>query len=97
MRCNLQGIWTHNKTGNLYKVLGTATDSDSGVEMVIYTRVHKQEEEPNNFTRPLAEFLQEVSIEGGRHIARFTRVDRLTPKKKDKTLPPSCPGFGAQK
>ncbi len=64
-----KGIYKHYK-GNLYKVLGTATHSESLENMVIY---EKQYDDFSAWVRPIAMFEEWIEIEG-KTIKRFEFV-----------------------
>ena len=70
------GMYRHNKTGNIYQVLGTALQTETNELMVVYKPVknnvnHKHEYEM--FVRPLEMFTEIVEINGEK-MPRFEKI-----------------------
>lgn len=63
------GLYRHFK-GNLYRVIGTATHSETQEELVVYI---PQYGEGKMWVRPLENFLSEKIIDG-RPVARFKYI-----------------------
>jgi len=63
------GKYKHFKTGNFYRVLGTAKHSENLEEFVVYECLY---DNPKSklWVRPLSMFLEEVEI-NGKKIPRF--------------------------
>ena len=64
------GRYRHYK-GNLYDVIGVARHSETEEELVVYTALYG---ERGLWVRPLAMFLESVSIDG-QTVARFAPID----------------------
>ena len=60
------GIYRHYK-GKFYEVLGTAVDSESGEQLVVYRACYGKR---GLWVRPLAMFLESVEVNGNRQ-SRF--------------------------
>lgn len=69
-----KGLYRHNKTGHIYKVLGVGIDTESDEQMVIYCRHDLQYGEPEYYLRPYEMFIELVVI-SGQSLPRFERVD----------------------
>ncbi len=67
------GKYQHSKTGNFYKVLGIAKNSETLEEFVVYEALY---ENPKSklWIRSLKMFLEEVEI-GGQKVPRFKFVE----------------------
>jgi hypothetical protein len=63
------GTYRHFK-GNLYKVIGTATHSETLETLVVYQPLYG---EGKLWVRPLASFLEKVMVEG-KEVGRFEWV-----------------------
>lgn len=66
------GIYRHNKTGNLYEVLGVAFQTETEEPLVIYRPLYKTDYEL--FARPYTMFVEEVEL-NGETKPRFEKVD----------------------
>lgn len=66
------GTYRHNKTGNLYEVLGVALQTESNEFLVIYRRIEKHPRY-ELFARPYAMFTELVELDG-KMLPRFERV-----------------------
>jgi len=64
-----RGIYRHSKTGNLYRVIGTAWYSETLEEFALYEALYKNKTS-KLWIRPLAMFLEEVEIDHAR-VPRF--------------------------
>ncbi|MBK8567167.1 MAG: DUF1653 domain-containing protein [Saprospiraceae bacterium] len=64
------GTYRHFK-GNLYKVIGTATHSETLETLVIYQPLYG---EGKLWVRPLASFLEKVMVEG-KEVGRFEKIE----------------------
>jgi len=72
-----KGLYRHNKTGNLYEVLGVALHTESSEQMVIYRAKYEPASDDVQyelFARPYAMFTELVTI-GGQTMPRFEHVD----------------------
>lgn len=67
-----KGTYRHNKTGNLYEVLGVALQTETEEPLVIYRPMYPSEHEL--VARPYTMFIEQVAIDGI-HTARFEKVD----------------------
>ena len=63
-----KGIYRHNKTGNLYEVIGEALQTETNEMLVIYKPL--QENEYELFARPYAMFTELVELDG-KMLPRF--------------------------
>ena len=61
------GVYIHFK-GGVYSVIGTATHSETGEELVVYVTQDKM------WVRPLAMFIEEVEARGTK-VPRFRRIE----------------------
>ena len=61
------GVYIHYK-GNVYSVIGTATHSETGEQLVVYVAQDKM------WVRPLSMFTEYVDARGTR-VPRFRRVE----------------------
>ena len=61
------GVYIHYK-GNVYSVIGTATHSETGEQLVVYVAQDKM------WVRPLAMFIEEVEARGTK-VPRFLRIE----------------------
>ena len=61
------GVYIHFK-GGVYSVIGTATHSETGEELVVYVAQDKM------WVRPLAMFIEEVEARGTK-VPRFRRIE----------------------
>jgi hypothetical protein len=70
------GTYRHNKTGNLYEVVGVALHSETNEFLVIYKALYQTKYEL--FARPYDMFTQDVDLDGVKR-PRFEKVsdDRL--------------------
>ena len=67
-------FWKHFK-GNVYSVIALAKHTETGEDMVVYAPVgYTLEEKPLMWVRPLAMFLEEVTVNGEQKY----RVERLS-------------------
>lgn len=66
------GIYKHSKSGNFYKVVGTAKHSETLEDLVIYECLY---DKPRSkiWVRPLEMFVEEIEIDG-KKIPRFRYV-----------------------
>ncbi len=64
------GTYRHFK-GNLYKVIGTATHSETLETLVVYQPLYG---EGKLWVRPLANFMEKVMVEG-KEVARFEKIE----------------------
>jgi hypothetical protein len=64
------GRYRHYK-GNLYDVVGVARHSETEEELVVYTALYGDH---GLWVRPLAMFLESVSVDG-RTVPRFAPID----------------------
>lgn len=68
-----KGLYRHNKTGQVYEVIGIARHSESDELLVVY-RPHTYVSEHEFFVRPLAMW-HELVIVGGKTVPRFELID----------------------
>lgn len=59
------GTYKHFKTGNLYKVIGTAKHSETLEDFVVYEALYENEKS-KLWVRPTSMFTEEVEINGVR-------------------------------
>ncbi len=67
------GKYQHSKTGNYYRVLGVAKNSETLEEFVVYEALY---ENPTSklWIRPIKMFLEKVEI-NGRKVSRFQYIE----------------------
>lgn len=65
------GIYRHYK-GNLYRILYIATHTETEESLVIYQAMYGEEKV---WARPLAMFLDDVTLPDGRAVPRFALVE----------------------
>jgi hypothetical protein len=72
MKVEINWIYKHYKTGNLYKVLAVAKHSETLEEMVVYEALYNNET-AKIWARPLKMFLEEVEWpkDSGIKVLRF--------------------------
>lgn len=68
-----KGLYRHNKSGELYEVIGVAKHSESGNFVVIY-RPHSYLGEHEFFVRPFAMWNELVTV-AGKQVPRFEPID----------------------
>lgn len=68
------GTYRHNKSGNLYQVLGVALETESDQAVVVYKPLYAHEFGYELFTRPYEMFVEMVEL-NGRTQPRFEKVD----------------------
>jgi hypothetical protein len=68
------GKYKHSKTGNFYKVLGIAKNSETLEEFVVYEALY---DNPTSklWIRPVKMFLEEVEIKG-KKVPRFQFIEK---------------------
>lgn len=66
------GVYRHNKTGNLYEVIGLARHTESDEELVVYRSLQLSNRQL--YVRPSAMFCELVEL-GGQRLPRFEPVD----------------------
>ena len=64
------GIYRHYK-GKIYEVLGTATHSEDGEQLVVYRASYGKR---GLWVRPLRMFMEAVEVDG-KTVPRFTPID----------------------
>ena len=57
-----KGTYRHNKTGNLYEVLGVALETETNEQLVIYRALYESKYEL--FARPYDMFVGQVEFDG---------------------------------
>ena len=67
-----KGTYRHNKTGNLYEVLGVALQTETEESLVIYQSLYSGEFEL--FARPYTMFIEQIFLDGVRK-PRFEKID----------------------
>jgi hypothetical protein len=67
------GTYRHSKSGNLYRVIGTAKHSETLEEFVVYEALYENSES-KLWIRPLAMFTEVVEIDG-EQVPRFALVE----------------------
>ena len=67
-----KGIYRHNKSGDLYEVVGVALQTESSEQLVIYRPMYESKYEL--FARPYAMFTELVEL-NGQSMPRFEKVD----------------------
>jgi len=75
------GIYTHSKTGNLYKVHFVAKHSETLEELVVYEALYDNKES-KYWVRPLLDFQKEVEI-NGKKVPRFVFVNPVRNRTPD--------------
>jgi len=67
------GKYKHSKTGNFYRVLGIAKNSETLEELVVYEALY---DNPTSklWVRPIKMFLEEIEIRG-KKVARFQFIE----------------------
>lgn len=68
------GKYRHSKTGHLYEVIGTALQTETGEQLVIYRPLCESKHQL--FARPYGMFVGDVDIDG-QPLPRFVLVDKL--------------------
>lgn len=68
-----KGLYRHNKSGELYEVIGVARHSESDELLVVY-RPHSYVDEHEFFVRPYTMW-HEIVIVGGKSVPRFEAID----------------------
>lgn len=68
------GTYRHNKSGNLYEVLGVALETESDLAVVVYRPLYDHEFGYALFTRPYEMFIGSVELNGALR-PRFEKVD----------------------
>ncbi len=66
-----KGVYRHNKSGQLYEVIGLALQTETEEKLVIYKPLYESDHEL--FARPEAMFIEVVNI-GGKNVPRFEFV-----------------------
>ncbi len=67
-----KGVYRHNKTGQLYEVLGVALQTETNEPLVLYRPLYDSEYEL--FARPYGMFMQKVEL-NGEMKSRFEKAD----------------------
>lgn len=67
-----KGIYKHSKTGNLYRVIGTALHSETLEELVVYECLYENKKS-KLWVRPISMFKELVIIQGEK-IPRFVHI-----------------------
>lgn len=67
-----KGTYRHNKSGNLYEVLGVAKHSETGDYLIVYRPVNNGKYE--YFVRPYEMFVENSMINGV-NMPRFEYID----------------------
>lgn len=68
-----KGTYRHNKSGNLYKVLGVALETETDEPVVVYRPLYDHEFGYELFTRPYTMFTDTVELSGEKKL-RFEYV-----------------------
>lgn len=70
------GKYQHSKTGNYYRVIGVAKNSETLEDFVVYETLY---ENPKSklWIRPMEMFLEEVEI-NGKKVPRFKFIEELS-------------------
>ena len=68
-----KGTYRHNKSGNLYKVLGVALETETDEPVVVYHPLYEHEFGCELFTRPYGMFTDMVELDGVKKL-RFEYV-----------------------
>lgn len=69
-----KGVYRHNKTGNLYEVIGSALHTETDDLLVAYRPLNGKKHNADIFVRPYEMFTELVVI-GGQKVPRFEKVD----------------------
>lgn len=69
------GTYRHNKSGNLYQVIGIALDTETDTPLVVYRPLYEHEFGYELFTRPYEVFVETVKLDG-QMKPRFEYVNR---------------------
>ena len=67
-----KGVYRHNKTGNLYEVIGVALHSETSEQVVVYRPLYESRYEL--YVRPFDMFVEQVKI-GEKMLPRFEMID----------------------
>ncbi len=62
-----KGTYRHNKTGNLYEVIGVALQTENTEQYVIYRQLYSNPQKQYQyelFARPFDMFIEDVEIDG---------------------------------
>jgi hypothetical protein len=70
-----KGIYKHSKTGNLYRVIGTALHSETLEELVVYECLYENKKS-KLWVRPAAMFEEIVAVNGEK-LPRFVYVSNV--------------------
>ena len=70
-----KGIYKHSKTGNLYRVIGTALHSETLEELVVYECLYENNKS-KLWVRPAAMFEEIVAVNGEK-LPRFVYVSNV--------------------
>ncbi|HEY1085562.1 MAG TPA: DUF1653 domain-containing protein [Candidatus Saccharimonadales bacterium] len=71
------GVYRHNKTGQLYEVIGVALETETDEQLVIYRQLYKNPAKKYQyelFARPYEMFIEKVELDG-RIKPRFEKLD----------------------
>jgi hypothetical protein len=68
-----KGTYRHNKSGNLYQVIGVAIDTETQQTLVVYSPLYEHDFRFELFARPYQMFVEQVELEG-RSVPRFEYV-----------------------
>lgn len=67
-----KGVYRHNKKGLLYRVIGTALQTETEELLVVYKPLYESEYE--FFARPYTMFIEEVAL-NGEMKPRFEKIN----------------------
>ncbi len=68
-----KGTYRHNKSGNLYNVLGVALETETDEAVVVYHPLYKHDFGYELFTRPYGMFTDTVELDGQKKL-RFEYI-----------------------
>lgn len=68
-----KGTYRHNKSGNLYRVLGVALETETDEPVVVYHPLYEHEFGYELFTRPYGMFTDTVELDGAKKL-RFEYI-----------------------
>lgn len=69
-----KGTYRHNKTGNLYEVLGVALQTETDEPLVIYRPLYEHDFAYKLFARPYDMFVEMVELNGKKQ-PRFEKIE----------------------
>lgn len=68
------GEYRHNKSGNIYEVIGVALHTETGEPLVVYKALYETLDATSLFARPYSMFVEKVELRG-EIVPRFQRIE----------------------